>query len=402
VSATTEEVKERVAAAPADPFIIAYEHALAEIKTTLGTTKVSKPTPLFRVDATELLGKTFAEPQWLVTKLITRGGVAIIGGPPKIARKTWLATEIAVAVATGSKVCGEFYAAAGRVAYFYAEDTERQVHNRLRALLEGAGRRLAPGHLHPQPAGEFLDVRCDDDLARIVASARMLGQLDLLVLDPLRDLHSGEEDKSDSMREVMRRLRLLAHLLGCTVLVVHHSAKPNDATAKRSGGQQLRGSGAIHASVSAGIYMLECGGDGASTFANTIESEVKGARAAGRFTLTLEIEDDDEGEAVRAVWTHAPVESERAPMSMSSEVVGEIAEVMLAADGYRRTMRELRKKPGGGKVDLVAAIKAMGSEGLVVALRKGRKADGYRLTPAGVKFASGEMSHGSEDPRVPG
>jgi len=74
------------------------------------------------------------------------------------------------------------------------------------------------------------------------------------------------------------------------------------ATAKRGGGQRLRGAGSIHGSVDSGIYFLDCNGDGVGAFKNTFESEIKGARSAGIFTLGLQITDDDSGEAIRAVW----------------------------------------------------------------------------------------------------
>ena len=285
-----------------DPFEAEVARALADVRAELGTDKTKKHAPLFGVDAASLLGEELTAPQWLVTGLITRGGTAVIGGLPKAAKKTWLATEIAVAVATGTKVCGEFVAQLGTVRYFYAEDTRRQIRNRIRALLEGAGRTMPIERLYLEPRGSFLDVTRDEDLAWIVASCRRGGKLDLLVLDPLRDIHSGEEDKSDSMREVMRRIRLLGEILGCPVLVVHHAGKPSEATAKRGGGQRLRGSGSIHGSVDSGIYFLNCNGDGVGTFKNTVESEIKGARSAGSFTLALQITDDDSGEAVRATW----------------------------------------------------------------------------------------------------
>jgi hypothetical protein len=285
-----------------DPFEAEVARALAEVRAEFGTDNTKKHAPLFSVDAASLLGEEFPDTQWLVTGLITRGGTAVIGGLPKAAKKTWLATEIAVAVATGTEVCGEFFAQLSTVRYFYAEDTKRQIRNRIRALLEGAGRTMPIERLYLEPRGSFLDVTRDEDLAWIVASCRRGGKLDLLVLDPLRDVHSGEEDKSDSMREVMRRLRLLGELLGCTVLVVHHAGKPSEATAKRGGGQRLRGSGSIHGSVDSGIYFLDCKGDGVGTFKNTVESEIKGARSTGSFTLALQIMDDDSGEAVCATW----------------------------------------------------------------------------------------------------
>lgn len=286
---------------PAELWADAQALSLADVRAALGTQGMERREPLF-VDATTLLQQDFTDATWLVTELITRGGTALIGGLPKLAKKTWLATEIAIGVATATSVCGCFPAVAGRVAYFYAEDTGIQVRNRIRALLAGAGRHLKPGRLHLQPRGKFLDVTRDEDLALIVASCRRLGGVDLLILDPLRDISSAAEDKSDAMAPVMRRLRLLGEILGCTVLAVHHAGKPNESNGKRGGGARLRGSGAIWGSADSGIYFLDCRGDGRNSFENTVESEIKGARSAGSFTLGLHIDDDHSGEAVRAAW----------------------------------------------------------------------------------------------------
>jgi len=281
-----------------------FEHelavALADVKAALGSSATVKRAPLFG-DVAELLAREFTAPTWLVTGLITRGGITTIGAEPKAA-KTWLGTEIAVAVATGTKVCGEFFAERGVVVYFYAEDLDKQVRNRVRALLAGRSAALGGGRFFARPRGMFLDITRDEDLAWIVASCRKLGPIDLLVLDPLRDISSAAEDKSDEMGPLMRRLRLLAELLGCTVAIVHHTAKLSEASSKRRPGQRLRGSGAIHGSTDSGIYLGEVDGDGSHVFRNSVDSEVKGARSAGRFHLELTVEDNDQGEAIIATY----------------------------------------------------------------------------------------------------
>src|ERR1700760_2656380 len=50
------------------------------------------------------------------------------------------------------------------------------------------------------------------------------------------------------------------------------------------------------------IRVGELAGDGSSVFRNTVDSEINGARSAGRFVLELKVEDDEQGEAVRATW----------------------------------------------------------------------------------------------------
>ena len=299
IAEATESVETGIVA---DPWRDELAKALAEVKAKLAPSE-SQRAPLFKTDIVDLLGMQFDGPRWLITGLVTRLGVAIIGGEPK-SIKTWIALEFAIGVATGTKAFGEFFCENGTAIYFFAEDRDVQVRNRARALLAGSKRMPQRGRLFLEPRGTFIDVMSDDDIAWIVASARRRGKIDLLVLDPLRDVHGGEEDKSDSMRDVMRRLRVISDLLECTVLVPHHSAKANKDNAKRRPGQNLRGSSAIHGAIDAGLYIESTDdGDGVNTFTNVATSQVKGGKSAGRFQLELALHDDDLGEAIDATWT---------------------------------------------------------------------------------------------------
>jgi len=314
--------------------------ALQDIQAAIANNGSAAREPMF-IPAAELFTREYPATSWLVNGLITRGGIVTIGAEPK-ASKTWLATEIALAISSGTKVCGEFFAERGRVAYFYAEDHDRQVHNRLRAL--AAGRGIDPvdavGNLFLQPRGKFIDVTKDPDLAWLVASCRRYGQLDLLVLDPLRDISSAAEDKSDEMGPLMRRLRLVGELLGCTVAIVHHAGKASESKAKRRPGQRLRGSGAIHGSTDSGIYLGELAGDGSSIFRNVVDSEIKGARSAGRFMLELKIDDDDQGEAVRAAWSVTRESGEVKPSAKAAASAAKTARDEMDDDGVFAFVRE--------------------------------------------------------------
>lgn len=352
------------------------EKALADVLAKLGDKSTKRRAPLF-YDATELFRREFPPTPWLVSGLVTRGGIAIIGAEPK-SSKTWLATEIAVAVATGTKVCGEFYAEGGAAAYFYAEDLDKQVRNRIRALLAGRGVEALPvGKLHVCPRGEFIDIVRNEHLAWLVAASRRCGQLDLLVLDPFRDVHSGEEDKSDSMSDVMRRLRVLGELLGCTLLVIHHAPKPSQNTSGRRPGQNLRGSGAIHGSTDSGLYLDAGEGDGRNVFTCTATSQVKGARSAGRFAIELAIEDDEAGEAVRAAWKvtrdvappKSKAEAGRTERDKADEAAV-VAFVRAGAPDKRFTKTELREllpkatPPVPEKRAVAAVERLLGGDGL--------------------------------------
>jgi hypothetical protein len=282
-----------------------FSAALDDVSRVMGEVPKREGTkPLFQA-ADVFMAAQLPGLDWLVRGLITRGGTAVIGAEPKTG-KTWIATEIAIGIATGTPVCRTFEVShPGKVAYFYAEDGGQQVQNRIRSLLAGRNQSVSSlaGHLYVCPRGETLDLRKNQDLAWLVAAARQIGRLDALVLDPLRDIHTGDENSSNDMAEVMRRIRVLGTLLQCTVLVVHHALKSNMESSKRRPGQKLRGSSAIHGSIDSGLYIGLKDGDGKCRFELDVISEVKGGQSAGRFGLSLVITDDESGGARKAEWT---------------------------------------------------------------------------------------------------
>lgn len=273
------------------------------IATTLGSERIADAAAVrLFMTASDLLAKNFAAPTWLVSSLILEGGLAVVSTEPKAA-KTWAATEIAIGTATGTAVFGRFPTKVGRVAYFYAEDLGASVTSRIRALCAGIDGRDDLSKLFAEPRGRDLDICNDEHLANLLASCWMIGDLALLVLDPLRNIHTGEEDSSDSMSRVMARLRFLSIHLNCTVLFVHHSKKQSADSRGTRQGQMMRGSSAIHGAMDSGIYFSNLDVKGACIFTNRVLSEVKGAKGAGLFDLTLTIEDDPMTQsAIGAAW----------------------------------------------------------------------------------------------------
>jgi RecA-family ATPase len=72
---------------------------------------------------------------WLVPTILAEG-VAILAGKPKVG-KSWLALDIAIAVATGGHVLGDIEVEKGAVLYLGLEDTQRRMQDRVRQLLQG-------------------------------------------------------------------------------------------------------------------------------------------------------------------------------------------------------------------------------------------------------------------------
>lgn len=364
-----------------------YKDALAEVQQLLGP-KDGKPggkfSGLMFRHAREILDGNFPPAPWLVRSLIADGGTAVIATEPKAA-KTWAATEVAIAVATGTPAFGDqrFEARRRRVAYFYPEDVEVSVRNRLRALSASRGgpQAVRDSGLYAQPKGREVDLTRDEDVALLVASCRRIGDVGLLVLDPLRNVHSGEEDKSDAMAQVMARIRAISTLVGCVVLVVHHTAKSSRDGATRQPGQKMRGSGAIHGSVDSGIYLENLGGDGKTEFYNDVRSQVKSARGAGDFSLTLSITDDDMGQATAARWTVGPygAKSEAEVGDGAAEKLPAVLDALYRRLGSFMTKEAVRDACKGGNNLVGSALKIAQADGLV----EHDRAKGWRITPRG-------------------
>jgi hypothetical protein len=378
-----------------------YALALREVRAALAASKdesgaAAAPPPLFE-PAGELLARPHPKTVWLVRGLVKEGGTLVCAGEPKTC-KSWALTEIALAVAAGGLAFGEYEVPGARaVAYFYAEDLAPDVATHLRALAAGRGvtPEAAGARLYVQPRGRFLDVLRDEDVALVVASCRRLPEpVGLVVLEPLRDIHSGEEDKSDSMRDVMRRLRLVGDLLQCTVAVAHHAGKAGADTQKRRKGQRMRGSGAIHGSVDSGLYFSDLRGDGKSTFTNAAESEIKGARGGGCFDVTLTIEDDPVTEtAIKASWRvdrggagpAAPV-IEGGSHGMAERVLSAVGSAVVLSGQRALNRDQIRAATKGGQKEARDGLADAEARGWVArVMTPGGAEKGWTLTGAGRK-----------------
>lgn len=258
----------------------------------------------------QILAEKITNPLWLVKGLLPEGGVCVIGGEPK-STKTWLAMELGMALATGTKALDEYEVPTKKnVAVFLAEDGKRSVQARLTAL---AGSR----EMEPSLASKSMHICCrghlnildKEEVKQLVLDCKQIPDLGLLILDPLRDLHLMEENDSTAMAKVTKALRILRDVLGCSVLFVHHAHKSTKDTSNRREGQQMRGSSVIHGAIDAGIYLSGTETDMRTFWKNKVAVEIKEGAGAGRFGLTLWLNNDSEGRAYDGNWDVEKIES---------------------------------------------------------------------------------------------
>jgi RecA-family ATPase len=302
----------------------------------------------FRVlRAAEIEARPSAETPWLIEGLWGEGAVGVIGGAPKSC-KTWLALEMAVAVASG-RACLSRYAVPrpGRVLFYAAEDAPEQVRDRLCHLARARG-----------AAFESLDVgliveasvRLDlkEHLQKLKFTlARHLPRL--LVLDPRVRLQRVDENDATQVSTILAALREISRAYHLAVALVHHVRK-NGAEAP---GRALRGSSDFHAWGDSNLYVVR------RRQTLTLSAEHRFAPSAPPVGLAL-VSDD------------GPVRLDVHELEEPASLADRIVECL--AERAPRRPDELRQALGVRKQSLLEALRELEKAG-----RVHRTQDGWAL-----------------------
>lgn len=190
-------------------------------------------------------------PPWLVENLWGHQAVGFISGIPKTG-KTWLALELAVAVASGQPCLGRYPVhQRGSVLLYAAEDTAAAVKQRVSAIALTRSvtqlDRLAVGLI--SAAALRLD---DPDHQRRLELTLAAIKPRLLLLDPLVRLHAADENSAAETSQLLAFLRRLQRDHQLAIALVHHARKSSTAQP----GQALRGSGDLHAWSDSSLYLV--------------------------------------------------------------------------------------------------------------------------------------------------
>ncbi len=295
------------------------------------------------------------ERRWLVEGLWSERAVGIVGGEPKCC-KSFLALDIAVAVATGTKCLRRFAVAKpGPVLLFAAEDALHVVRRRLEGIAKAAGVDFGSLDIHVITAPTLrLDSAADQQ--RLTETVDVLRPR-LLVLDPFVRLHRIDENLSAEVAPLLAYLRTLERSYEVSVLLVHHAKKGGSHL---RGGQALRGSSELHAWGDSMLY-LRRHDDG-------LLLDVEHRAAEAMANVALELKGTDDALALQIV-DRAPQGEPAPPPSTIDRVVA-----ALSASTTPLAQRELRTACRLRSASLVDALAAMERDGRIV-----RSQDGYAL-----------------------
>ncbi len=172
---------------------------------------------------------------WVAPGYLLRGHVTAVVGPPGVSKST-LMIAYAVALALSIQLHGLRPAAACRVMIYNAEDDQDEQRRRLSAILTSHGRRpehVASNILRVGPSGAATLLTRDPDTGELLNTPAMTALVDaierhrpdVLILDPLSEMHSEEENANVAMREVVAIFRKLAKAHDLALVLVHHTRK---------------------------------------------------------------------------------------------------------------------------------------------------------------------------------
>lgn len=168
---------------------------------------------------------------------------------PGATGKTQLALDVSVSIALGRPVAGGLFPAScpGKVVLLAGEESDRLLAERIRGLLrldEQGDANLHNNLVLLPMAGEPCTLLADGRATALYDELRSVAQgARLVIIDPLRRMHGGDENDSADMTRFVVAMEQLAKATGAAVVGLHHA---NRASAADTASQHAaRGSSAL-------------------------------------------------------------------------------------------------------------------------------------------------------------
>lgn len=204
------------------------------------------PTCIHFVNAHAWLKKPVKRPPPVITGVLDVGDKCLIIGPPK-ARKTFLAMQLALAIASGKDTLGFSAPTPHRVAYANMEIRPDNFQRRLRNM----------SNAFPHPITENLSIA---NLRGTGATLASIGEAiqalkpEVLIIDPLYKLYGKghNENSAGDAATLMAEIEQLAKRAGCAVIIVHHDSKYGNDGQRTSRGA---GSGLLSRDYDSALFM---------------------------------------------------------------------------------------------------------------------------------------------------
>ncbi len=203
-------------------------------------------------------------PDIIAPRVLTPGGLLVLGGAPKVGKSDFLISLLAH-MAAGVPFLGFTPPQALRVFYLQAEIQYHYLRERMQQIrLDGAVIAGARDNLFATP--KLRMILDDKGLALVVESVRVRfpdAPPDIICLDPIRNLFDGgeegggENDNNAMMFFLTERVERLREAVApdCGVILAHHTKKMNRKAVGEDPFQALSGASALRGFYTSGLLM---------------------------------------------------------------------------------------------------------------------------------------------------
>jgi hypothetical protein len=210
---------------------------------------------------------------WVAVGYLMRGSVSVLSGQGA-GGKSSLCVALTIALSTGRRLGGFEPVRPVRVVNYNVEDDQDEQRRRYLAALNAqglngadiAGRIMRCG---PHDVGTLFVRHHDTGQIAATAAMQQLETLcaqdgvEVLICDPLAELHNAEENDNTAMRAVIAAFRAMAQRLGIAVLILHHDRKGNNTPGDMD---RVRGASAISGAVRVMLTLSTMSGEEAEKF----------------------------------------------------------------------------------------------------------------------------------------
>jgi RecA/RadA recombinase len=192
----------------------------------------------------DLMYQDFPEQTYIVERLIPDSSITIFSGYSR-SFKTYTLLQIAISIASGEPLFGQFPCQQTGVLVIDEENGQRLLQKRLFQL--GATADL-PVYFTPNMGFELSDKTIDN----VINSCKTHG-IKLVIIDSLIRIHGSDENSAREMSKVFRQLRRFTEQ-DIAVLVTQHNRKQGNVNAGTS--NEMRGSSDILAAVDSHVGVV--------------------------------------------------------------------------------------------------------------------------------------------------
>ena len=204
--------------------------------------------------------KSDVKREYILKPFLPKGGTLLIAAPEK-SMKTFLGLQLALAIAAGEKfIDWQPKPEGSRVLYIDQEIGLAETKARMMYMAEVYNNDKVKANFKIHTDNDVAlsldkqwkrgpEYSTEEPTEGLRALMQVLHdhQPELVVIDPLRDSHSSEENSPTEMSKVMKTLRFLKHKYKFTLIIFHHMGRPKeDPRIKQMG----RGTNAIDAAAS--------------------------------------------------------------------------------------------------------------------------------------------------------